>query len=141
MKAVSRKFLDLWHEAVLHEKVEVLKSIIDESVEFHTPVYMKPRKGHKIVVAVLMSARSHFGDFKYEREWVSEDGKDFTLEFYAKVEGKIVKGVDLIRINDEGKIVHMEVMIRPIKQLGRFAELQAETIPKFYAQLWPGSKL
>jgi len=30
---------------------------------------------------------------------------------------KSIKGIDLIRFNDEGKIIHFEVMMRPINGL------------------------
>ncbi|KAJ3103374.1 hypothetical protein HDU97_010212 [Phlyctochytrium planicorne] len=140
-KPNSIKFVKLWHDAVLNDNLNTLNLIVEEDAEFHTPVYMKPRKGRKMIVTVLTAAKSNFQDFKYFREWASEDEKDFCLEFSANVDGKPIKGVDLIRINDAGKIVHMEVMMRPIKQIARFAELQAEAIPRIYAQLWPESKL
>lgn len=39
------------------------------------------------------------------------------LGFSATVKGKQVKGIDLIRWNNDNKIVHFEVMMRPINGL------------------------
>ncbi|KAJ3113615.1 hypothetical protein HDU96_003146 [Phlyctochytrium bullatum] len=139
---VAKRFYGLWHRAVLKLDFEALKEVIHDNVEFHTPVYMKPRLGKKIVVAVLMAAASNFQNFEYEREWLSPDGLNWVLEFKANVDGKPIKGVDIIRTDKEGKIVHMEVMMRPIKGIARFAELQAEAIPRMIKEAWgPDAKL
>jgi hypothetical protein len=37
------------------------------------------------------------------------------LEFSAKVGDRNVKGVDLIKWNQEGKIIHFEVAMRPLR--------------------------
>jgi hypothetical protein len=41
--------------------------------------------------------------------------RDAVLEFTANVDGIVVNGVDMIRWNDEGRIVDFKVMIRPLK--------------------------
>jgi len=37
------------------------------------------------------------------------------LEFETAVEGKFVNGVDIIRCDDDGRIVEFRVMIRPLE--------------------------
>ena len=37
------------------------------------------------------------------------------LEFETTMEGKYVNGVDIIRCNDEGRIIEFRVMIRPLQ--------------------------
>ena len=72
---------------------------------------------------------------KYHREFY--DGKNWALEFSADVNGKSVKGIDLIEFNDEGKIINFEVLIRPLSGLialgedmnRRFANAGKETKP------------
>ena len=54
--------------------------------------------------------------FTYHRQWLSDDGKDWCLEFKAEIEGdnkSVVEGVDLVKLNDEGKIVDFRVLARP----------------------------
>ncbi|KAI8893468.1 hypothetical protein BC833DRAFT_569191 [Globomyces pollinis-pini] len=135
------KFLDRWHSAVLNKDLKLLNSLLHPNIEFHTPLYLKSRKGSGMVTAILASAINIFQDFKYNREWVSQDQLNYCLEFQAIVEGKIIKGVDLIRIDESGRIIHFEVMLRPIKQLARFGELQAEGIPKMIEKLQINAKL
>ncbi|MDQ3544106.1 MAG: hypothetical protein M3431_09645 [Actinomycetota bacterium] len=42
-------------------------------------------------------------------------GDTAVLEFETSVEGKYVNGVDIIRCNDEGRIVEFRVMVRPLQ--------------------------
>jgi hypothetical protein len=44
-------------------------------------------------------------------------GHDAVLEFQAEIEGITVNGVDMIKWDDEGKIVEFKVMLRPIKAI------------------------
>ena len=37
------------------------------------------------------------------------------LEFETSVEGKYVNGVDIIRCDDDGRIVEFRVMLRPLQ--------------------------
>ena len=53
------------------------------------------------------------GGFRYTKEVLA--GDTAVLEFETTVEGKYVNGVDIIRCNDEGRIVEFRVMIRPLQ--------------------------
>ena len=55
--------------------------------------------------------------FTYDRQFVTDDGKSVVLEFSAAVGDKALKGIDMIRFDDEGRIVEFEVMIRPFNAL------------------------
>ncbi|MNY31347.1 hypothetical protein D3C86_1655090 [compost metagenome] len=44
------------------------------------------------------------------------------LEFSARVGGKELKGIDMIRFNEQGKIVEFEVMVRPLSGLQALGE-------------------
>jgi len=41
--------------------------------------------------------------------------RDAVLEFDVDIDGIHVNGVDMIRWNDEGKIIDFKVMLRPLK--------------------------
>jgi hypothetical protein len=48
---------------------------------------------------------------------VNEDGMSVVLEFSAMVGDKAIKGIDMIRFDDDGLIVDFEVMVRPMSGL------------------------
>ena len=51
--------------------------------------------------------------FRYTKQVLA--GDTAVLEFETTVDGKYVNGVDIIRCNDEGRIVEFRVMIRPLQ--------------------------
>lgn len=107
--------LDKWHNVVAAQDWEDLNDMLAEDVEFHSPFVWSPKRGREATAFILRSVGEFFQNFTYQREWV--DGNNFALEFSADVDDKKVKGIDLIRWNDEGRIVHFEVMIRPANGL------------------------
>ncbi|KAI8612543.1 hypothetical protein BC830DRAFT_1083294 [Chytriomyces sp. MP71] len=136
MATSSADFLAKWHQCIERRDMALLETLLAPTVEFHTPLYLRPKRGPLIVTLILTSAISVFRDFEYHREWVSADGADFALEFGANVPDKDgaktmmpLKGIDLIKVQrqEDGlfRIVHFEVVIRPFKSLARFGELQS----------------
>lgn len=112
---MNNKNLERWHKVVLEKDFDLLQELLDENVEFHSPTVWQPKLGRDVTAYILQMLIDIVEDFQYHREWV--DGNNFALEFSANVDGKKLKGIDLIRWNDEGKIVHFEVMLRPINTL------------------------
>jgi hypothetical protein len=55
------------------------------------------------------------GRFRYTKQVLA--GDTAVLEFETSVEGTYVNGVDIIRCNDEGRIVEFRVMLRPLKAI------------------------
>ena len=39
------------------------------------------------------------------------------LEFHTEIEGVKINGVDIISWNDDGRITHFKVMLRPLKAI------------------------
>ncbi len=68
-----------------------------------------------ITTAILSTVATVFEEFAYVREII--DGNTWALEFEAKIGELKLRGVDLIALNDEGKILDFEVMIRPANGL------------------------
>jgi len=119
--------LDRWHRVVFEEDRDLLTELLDETVEFHSPTLWKPKSGAQVTHFILTSVLEIFQDFRYHREWV--EGNDMALEFSTKVLDKNIKGIDLIKWNDEGKIVHFEVLIRPLNGLqALYEEMSARLI-------------
>lgn len=124
--SATDKRLETWHKAVFDKDDAVLASLLADDVQFNSPFVWTPKEGKDQTHFILSNVGEVFEDFSYDREWV--DGADMALEFAAKVGDVSVKGVDLIHWNEEGKIDHFEVMIRPIKALNAVAAKMGERI-------------
>jgi hypothetical protein len=71
---------------------------------------------------ILNTVMNVFEDFAYHRELATADGLNVILEFSAKVGEKELKGIDMIRFNEQGRIVEFEVMVRPLSGLQALGE-------------------
>jgi len=120
--------LQQWHDVVKRQDMALLNDILADEVEFHSPTVWKPKEGKQITAYILKTVMGVFQDFTYHREFIS--GNSAVLEFSAMVAGKNVKGIDMIRWNDQGKIVHFEVMLRPLNGLQAMLEIMTADLQK-----------
>ncbi|HWQ36017.1 MAG TPA: nuclear transport factor 2 family protein [Blastocatellia bacterium] len=107
--------LTRWHQCVTDRDMNTLREILADDIRFHSPFLWKPKEGTDAALMILSNVVQVFEDFKYHREMT--DGTTWTLEFSARVGDLALKGVDIIRFNEEGKIADFEVMIRPANAL------------------------
>lgn len=92
-----------------------LPDMLAEDVEFRSPFAFTPYRGRRAVAGLLQTVIQVFRDFRYHRIFVAGDSA--ALEFSAYVGELSLKGVDLIRLDGDGRIVDFEVMIRPANAL------------------------
>lgn len=104
---------------------EALKTLLAEDAVFHSPVVHTPQEGRDKVFAYLHAASHALGgdDFRYLREIV--DGDQAMLEFATTLDDIQINGVDIIRWNDDGKIIDFKVMVRPLKAINKVWEKMA----------------
>jgi hypothetical protein len=81
-------------------------------VTFHSPVTFKPFEGRDAVGVVLGAVMEVFEDFRYTDE-LSGD-RVHALVFEASVGGRDVQGLDLLRLDSDGLIEDLTVMVRPL---------------------------
>ncbi|HQV91581.1 MAG TPA: nuclear transport factor 2 family protein, partial [Phycicoccus sp.] len=96
-----------------------------------SPVAHKPYPGADAAQLILSTVIQVFEDFTYHRTFVTDDSRSVVLEFSANVSGRQLKGIDMIRIDDDGKIVDFEVMVRPRSGLDALAAQMGERLAAF----------
>jgi hypothetical protein len=117
-----------WHQLVKDRKPEGLDSLLADKVVFYSPIVHAPQAG-KVIATQYLTAALHVlanESFRYVREVVSSH--DAVLEFQVEIDGVIVNGVDMIKWDDEGKIVEFKVMLRPIKAINLIHQKMAAII-------------
>jgi predicted SnoaL-like aldol condensation-catalyzing enzyme len=107
--------LQKWHRIAESGDPAGLAELLADDAVFHSPVVHRPQEGKALVTLYLSAAATVLGNnsFKYVREIV--DGQNAVLEFVCEVDGITINGVDLIRWNDDDRIVDFKVMVRPLK--------------------------
>ena len=109
----TKQALTRWHDMVATHDMSILNELLAEDVVFRSPVAFNPYSGKQVVFFILTNVIQVFENFTYHREFYTEDGLSVVLEFSASVGEKQLKGIDMIRFNENGQIVDFEVMIRP----------------------------
>ena len=130
--------LALWHDMVSRQDLGQLPSILRDDAVFRSPMAFKPYVSATVVNLILTTVMEVFKAFEYHRTLVSEDGLNVVLEFSATVGDKQLKGIDMIRFDEDGKIADFEVMVRPMSGLQALgAEMGARLaayLPAYKAQ-------
>ncbi len=115
MNETQSKTYRIWHEFIETPDAEKLALILHDDVKFHSPFVWKPKEGRAMTTAILLTVTEIFADFRYVRE--IKNDSHWALEFEARVGAFHLRGVDLIELDADGKIIDFEVMIRPANAL------------------------
>lgn len=117
-----------WHQLVKSQDATGLNDLLADDAVFHSPVVHKPQVGKAITQKYLAAAfQVFFNDsFRYVREVKGEH--DAVLEFMVEIDGISVNGVDMIKWNDEGRIVGFKVMLRPLKAVNLIHQKMGEML-------------
>lgn len=131
--------LKLWHEMVASKDLSRLGSITHPNATFRSPMAVTPYESREALVLAITTVITIFEDFVYHRSLASPDGLSVVLEFSAKVAGKKLKGIDLIRFDEDGLMREFEVMVRPMSGLqalgAEMGKRVSGTLPKFKGKL------
>lgn len=137
--------IDRWHDFLRGRLPGGLDELLHDDVVFFSPVVFTPQEGKAVTKLYLQAASQALpgddgeggdggglgdgatdpgaldepaderpaGAFRYTKKVLQ--GDTAVLEFETTVAGKYVNGVDIIRCDDEGRIVEFRVMIRPLQ--------------------------
>jgi ketosteroid isomerase-like protein len=101
--------------AVEAHDMERVTALLHDDVVFRSPAVHKPYTGKAACSHLLRHVEQVFADFRYVDE--IDGGDRVALVFEAAVDGKDVTGLDLLRLDDDGQITELTVMIRPLSGL------------------------
>lgn len=119
-----------WHAYIEAPDHGALFAMLHPDAVFESPVVHTPQRGRDIVFKYLASADKVLGGpgFTYTGEWTAPGSA--ILEFENVVEGIKVNGIDMIRWDEAGLIVHFKVMVRPLKAIEMVHRMMGELLAK-----------
>ena len=131
-----------WHDFLRGRLPGGLDELLHDDVVFYSPIVFTPQEGKAITKLYLEAAgqtlpgerpggaevSSGSGGFRYTKQVLA--GDTAVLEFETSVEGKYVNGVDIIRCDDDGRIVEFRVMIRPLQAVNLVHRQMGEMLEK-----------
>ena len=125
--------LDLWHDIMSERNPERLGELLADDCVFLSPVVHTPQQGREITTLYLTAAMHVLGeDFAYVKEIVDEPHA--VLEFVSTVDGISINGIDMMTVNEEGKVCEFKVMVRPLKAVHMLHAKMREMLEQAQAQ-------
>jgi hypothetical protein len=106
--------------AVESGNVEAIFDRLAPDVTFRSPVVYKPYEGRDAVAVLLRAVSQVFEDFRYIAETAGERRE--VLVFEARVGDREVQGVDILHLDDDGRVDEFTVMVRPLSGVNALAE-------------------
>ena len=143
--------MEQWHRFLRGEDPDALDTLLHDDCTFYSPIVFTPQEGKALTKLYLQAAgqalpgegssgsssggESGDGDdakrFRYTKKVL--DGDTAVLEFETTVEGKYVNGVDIIRVDEDGKVVEFRVMIRPLQAVNAVHRQMAAMLERMQA--------
>ncbi len=120
--------LDHWHQMIAEGDLRSLSQLLAADAVFRSPMAHTAYPGGKGASMILNTVLQVFEDFAYHRELASADGLSVVLEFSARVGEHELKGIDMIRFDEAGKIVEFEVIVRPMSGLQALGEEMSQRL-------------
>ncbi len=117
----AERTLEAWHRFVASGDRDLLAPLLAEHIVFRSPFVQSPIPGRPATLLVLTTVVQIFENFRYHRTFIA-GSHDAALEFSADIGKWQLKGIDLIKFNEQGEMIEFEVMIRPIKALAALGE-------------------
>jgi hypothetical protein len=140
MRADCRTTLDAWHSAVdgalggasEDELRSTLAPRMAPDCIFRPPTYYKEWRGRDETMLLLHCVSEVFGkSFVYGRQWLSDDGREWALEFTANIgdSGKGLQGIDLVSLDEQGLIKEFTVLARPPNAVAELKSAMMRKVP------------
>jgi hypothetical protein len=104
-----------------------------EDAVMHSPVTFKPIEGKEAIGKILRVVAEILRDFRYTDQMESKDGT-IGLIFRARIGGREVEGLDVLRFDKAGFIQDITVMMRPRSAIEAFrSEMEARLASTDYS--------
>ncbi len=129
MTVNTKAFLDEWHRIVSSKDLEALRDILAPEVTLGPPPYWMRLEGRDIVHYLLGLIINTIDGFTYHRQWAEES--ELALEFKGRVGEIELQGVDLISLDDEGRVLNLDVVLRPANAIDALAEIIRPQMMRF----------
>ena len=111
-----------FRQAVEAGDLDAVVALVRDDVVFNSPVVFSPYRGREALRPILAAVMEVFEDFRYVREIGAAEAREHALIFQARVGDKEIEGCDFIRLDEDGAIKELTVMVRPLSATLELAE-------------------
>ena len=124
MEPAVEKFVEQWRDALKRGDPGGTLALLADEMTFYSPVLFKPSTDRAYIDTVLRFVEETLSDFEYIEIYSQPGGA--AMVFRARVGEMTVEGIDLFKINGEGKATELKVMIRPLNAAMALAQIMKD---------------
>jgi len=117
---------------VSERDMEALREVLAEDVTMGAPPYWNKLQGRDVVHQLLGLIVETIEEFTYHREW--RDGAELALEFRGHVGDRDLQGIDLISLDESGRVANLDVLMRPVNSVIALREVVAPKMVAYFAR-------
>src|SRR5690606_27420745 len=103
-----------FRSAVEARDLEAVRQLLADDVIFRSPVAFQPYHGKPIVGGILEGVMRVFEGFRYVQDIGAEGAREHVLVFEAEIDGRQIHGADFLTTDEDGRIIELTVMVRPL---------------------------
>jgi hypothetical protein len=117
---------DAFREAVERPDLDAMAAALHPDVVFHSPAVFKPYHGRDATMGLLRHVIVVLEDFRYVDQLHGAGSEG--LVFAAHVGEKTLEGWDYLKLDGDGLVTELTVMIRPLSGLIAVAQAMSERL-------------
>ena len=117
-----------FERAVEARDLDALVGALAPDVTFRSPVVYCPYEGREVVSKIIEAVIQVFDEFEYVQRFEA-DGTA-ALIFKASVGDRELDGLDLLRLDEDGLVSELTVMVRPMSGVHALAAAMAEQLER-----------
>jgi len=102
-----------FRKAVEAKDIGAMEAALAPDVVFRSPAVYKPYEGREATMGLLRLVTTVFEDFRYIDE--IESAESACLVFEARVGDRELQGIDYLKLNEDGLVSELSVLIRPLE--------------------------
>ena len=111
MTDTASQFIEQWHRIVRSKDAEAISAILAPDVEVGGPAFWGKLRGKDTVAHFLGLGIRILAGLTFLREWQSPQG--LAIEFKGKIGEQSFQGVNLVTLDEAGRVKTLDILIRP----------------------------
>ena len=99
--------------------IDKLRDALADDVVLRSPIFSVPFEGKEECVPLFEALYRALGEMVYV---LDEPGDPAVFAWRTDIDGEPLEGVDLVRLDAEGKVTEITVFMRPLRGIAKFAD-------------------
>lgn len=112
-------FIESWGKAVEAGDLEAMLGHFGETMSFASPAIFQPSSDRAYIDRIIGYVKELITDFHYTEIHPTENGA--VMIFEGRHGDMKLEGIDLFRLQEDGKVAELRVFIRPMNALNALA--------------------